>query len=148
MAAPNYSGLIAAIEAILRDDPTLDERSVHVTQEPIDPTPEQCPCVQVTLLRFDRRPRRMVGMAYGAGGFDEDLAIGIRCTAFSAESAADAQRQRDDLVALVHEALGTQPTLGGLVQYAYVTGGTPTGRADEGSIYAAMDLTMTARVAS
>lgn len=146
MAAPDYAAIVQALVDLCRNDDRL--AGVHVTDEPDDPTAEQCPAVQVAFAGFQRTPIRMVNFSYGAGGFDEDLTLMIRCTAFSAQSVADASAQRHQLVALVHAVLGANPTLGGTVLYAYITSGQPVGRAEAGSIYAGLDLTLTARVQS
>jgi hypothetical protein len=146
MAGPNYATVLAALVSLLQDDGRLD--GTHITDEPDDPTAEQCPAIQVAFTGFSRTPRRMVNFQYGVGGFDEDLGITIRCTVFSAQSVADAVSQRDDFVQTVQTVLGENPTVGGTTLYAYVTGGTPIGRGDSGSIYAGIDLTLTARVQS
>jgi hypothetical protein len=146
MSAPDYAAIVRTLVDLFRSDVRLED--VHCTDEPDDPTAEQCPAVQVAFAGFSRTPRRMVNFQYGVGGFDEDLRLLIRATAFSAQSVADASRQRDDLVQTVQAVLGDNPTIGGTVLYAYATGGQPVGRAEGGSIYAAMDLTVTARVQS
>lgn len=146
MSGPNYATISRAIVALLRDDERLD--GAHITDEPDDPTAEQCPAIQVAFAGFSRSPRRMVALQYGVGGFDEDLSFTIRCTVFSAQGVGDAVSQRDDFVQQVHAVLGDNPTLGGTVLYAYVTGGNPIGRGDSGSIYAGIDLSLTARVQS
>lgn len=118
MAATNYVALTAAMVAAIRDAPgVLAEadagRPVHVIDDMIPPTMEQCPAVLV-LPQAAQRTLRRLGVASSAPS-DETVSYVVTCWAFSAESGADSGRQRSELLTLVLDALERDRTLGGVV---------------------------------
>ena len=139
MAAISYSTLLAQILTVLRNADAL--QGAHVTDEPDYPTAEQCPAVQVAFVGFTRVRRRIVARAAAGMPYDETIHFAVRCTAFSGQSAADARRQRDELVQAVEAILDDVPTLGNLVQQMDVLAGEAGDRtAENGSMYAELTL--------
>lgn len=108
MAAIDYSAIEAAALAQLRaDGPIAAEGDagtpVHITDSPDEPTMEQCPAIQLQLANTSRTITRLGPP--GSSPYNETLTMLVRCTGFSAESPADARRQRDKVTTLAIRAL-------------------------------------------
>lgn len=114
MPALDYTAIEAAALAQLRADADLLAEAdagtpVHITDQPDAPTAEQCPAIQVQLANAAREIRHLGPPS--SSPYAETLTLLVRCTGFSAESAADARRQRDRVTTLAMRALeGNDPT--------------------------------------
>lgn len=144
MAELDYAGLTTGLVQQLKDTDGLD--GVHVTAEPDPPTTEQCPAVLVHLTRASRTPARLVaGLTTGAPD-DVVARFQLGCFVFSAQGAADAARQRDELLTIVVDAVRADRSIGGRVDwceagdvdFSYQPGGS------HGSFYAVAILTVLA----
>lgn len=138
MAAVDYAALVDALETLF-----LTQLSgTHVSQEPDEPTAEQCPAVLIRLEGFTREPARLVGFQSTGSPYDETIRFSLACTAFSAESPGDAARQRDALVKSVLTAVATDPTLGGRLFSLQVLAGDADVLGESAGIFARMTLTV------
>ena len=149
MAAFDYTGLLARVVRILRTDDRVSAIAATVTDEPDYPTAEQCPAIQVAMVGFSRRRVRMVARSAAGQPYDETIQLAMRCVAFSGHGAADARRQRDELVRAVEQALDDAATLEDTVQLCDVRPGPVGARtADDGSMCAEMTLQLEVQVRS
>jgi hypothetical protein len=139
-----YALLVPRLEAILQADPRL--RDAHVTQE-LD-TPTTFPWVRLRMVRAGRLPIHLV--AGVVSGYPDDVTplVGITVWHCSVQSAADACRQRDELVSTLIDVLRDNYTLGGLVNTIQATGVDFGEGRNEGSdgIYARADIALECRV--
>lgn len=135
MAAFDYAALHTALKDTLRSELS----DVHVSGSGQTPTMDQCPAVQVRAGSFTRTPVRITaGMANS--GADEALRVRLRCWAFSAESEADADRQRDALLARVETVINANVQLGG-TQALWVDGGDFDTLVEDG-FFSVVDLSL------
>jgi len=112
----DFAGIVEQVSAVLQG--LADEApAVHVTSELDPPTADTCPHVMVLGGSATYSQLQIAALNTGAGIDRMQLTVRVACTAFSAESAADASRQRDRLTTRVVDRLRQYPTLNGLVQY-------------------------------
>lgn len=144
MAELDYAGLLTGLENQLKADAALD--GVTVTQEPMNPTTEECPAVLLQLRRASRRPQRIVGGLLAGAPDDVTALIEVQCWTFSGQGAADAGRQRDDLLRNVIDAVRRDSSIGSRVLWSQATvvdfQTAPGGSG--GSVYAVAVLTVEA----
>src|SRR5690348_4816575 len=111
MAEVPYADLVTFWEKTLQADPRLD--GVDVSQEFEDPGDMQCPAVRILLTEAPRQPWVLVA-ASTVGGQDRVLIhFEFHCWALSAQSAADAARQRDALIKTVVDVVRDNPFMVG-----------------------------------
>lgn len=137
MAELDYSAIITAAETQLRAYGPLRDAKAHVTQE-LD-EPHEFPWVRIDIGNVAREPMVMTaGLLQGGPDYVRPELL-VTVFAVSAQSAADARRQRDAVLRLVVDGLRSDFTLGGTVAAHSVTGiqfNTEKGAGDPPTIYA------------
>lgn len=121
-----------------------EQPPVTVTTELDQPTADTCPHVMVILGNASYDVSQIAQLSTQAGIDRMRLTISIVCTAVSA-NAADAARQRDNLVQRVVNRIRQYPQLNGLVQYLIRTGiDFPPREATQAGIFAGGVITLEA----